>query len=94
MPIWKYLVNRGLTRVENAMMGTELTEAHTGYRAYSRRFLLTIPFLRNADDFSFDTEVLMQAVAFGMHGRPRSLPAVATSPTPPRSASAPGSLTA
>lgn len=66
MPGWKYLVNRSLTIVENAMMGTELTEAHTGYRAYSRRFLLTVPFLRNANDFSFDSEILMQAVAFGM----------------------------
>jgi glycosyltransferase involved in cell wall biosynthesis len=66
MPTWKYLVNRSLTIFENAMMGTELTEAHTGYRAYSRHFLLTVPFLRNADDFSFDSEVLMQAVAFGM----------------------------
>ncbi len=66
MPRWKYLVNRALTRIENRIMGTQLTEAHTGYRAYSRRFLLTIPFLRNANDFSFDSEVLMQAAAFGM----------------------------
>lgn len=66
MPRWKYVVNRALTRVENRVMGTQLTEAHTGYRAYSRQFLLTIPFLRNANDFSFDSEVLMQAAAFGM----------------------------
>jgi len=66
MPRWKYLVNRCLTAIENRIMGTDLSEAHTGYRAYSRRFLLTVPFLRNANDFSFDSEVLMQAVAFGM----------------------------
>lgn len=66
MPRWKYLVNRGLTRVENRIMGTSLSEAHTGYRAYSRDFLMTIPFLRNANDFSFDSEVLMQAAAFQM----------------------------
>jgi glycosyltransferase involved in cell wall biosynthesis len=66
MPRWKYAANRALTSVENRIMGTELSEAHTGYRAYSRRFLLTVPFLRNANDFSFDSEVLMQAVAFGM----------------------------
>jgi glycosyltransferase involved in cell wall biosynthesis len=66
MPRWKYIVNRALTRVENRVMGTSLTEAHTGYRAYSRHFLLTVPFLRNANDFSFDSEVLMQAAAFGM----------------------------
>jgi len=66
MPRWKYLVNRALTTAENRVMGTDLSEAHTGYRAYSRRFLLTVPFLRNANDFSFDSEVLMQAVAFRM----------------------------
>jgi glycosyltransferase involved in cell wall biosynthesis len=66
MPRWKYVVNRALTRFENRIMGAGLSEAHTGYRAYSREFLLTVPFLRNANDFSFDSEVLMQAVAFGM----------------------------
>jgi glycosyltransferase involved in cell wall biosynthesis len=66
MPRWKYLANRLLTGVENRMMTTRLSEAHTGYRAYSRQFLLTVPFLRNANDFSFDSEILMQAAAFGM----------------------------
>ena len=66
MPVWKYVANRLLTSVENAIMGIRLSEAHTGYRAYSRRFLLTVPFLRNANDFSFDSEILMQAAAFGM----------------------------
>jgi glycosyltransferase involved in cell wall biosynthesis len=66
MPRWKYLVNRALTAIENAIMGTHLSEAHTGYRAYSRDFLLEVPFLRNANDFSFDSEILMQAAAFGM----------------------------
>jgi glycosyltransferase involved in cell wall biosynthesis len=66
MPRWKYVVNRVLTATENRIMGTALSEAHTGYRAYSRRFLLTVPFLRNANDFSFDSEVLMQAAAFRM----------------------------
>lgn len=66
MPRWKYLANRILTRTENRIMGTDLSEAHTGYRAYSRRFLLTVPFLRNANDFSFDSEILMQAAFFGM----------------------------
>jgi glycosyltransferase involved in cell wall biosynthesis len=66
MPRWKYVVNRALTAVENRIMGTHLSEAHTGYRAYSRRLLLTVPFLRNAPDFSFDSELLMQAAHFGM----------------------------
>jgi glycosyltransferase involved in cell wall biosynthesis len=65
MPKWKYVANRFLTVVENTVLGTDLTEMHSGYRAYSRRFLLTIPFLRNALDFSFDSEVIMQAVHFG-----------------------------
>jgi hypothetical protein len=46
-------------------MGTELTDLHTGYRAYSRELLLKVPFLRNALDFSFDSEMLMQASHFG-----------------------------
>jgi glycosyltransferase involved in cell wall biosynthesis len=66
MPRWKYVVNRALTAIENRIMGTNLTEAHTGYRAYSRNFLLQVPFLRNANDFSFDSEILMQAAAFKM----------------------------
>ena len=65
MPRWKYVANRFLTITENAVLGTHLAEMHSGYRAYSRRFLLTIPFLRNALDFSFDSEVVMQAVQFG-----------------------------
>jgi glycosyltransferase involved in cell wall biosynthesis len=65
MPTHKYLANRGLTAIENRVLGTQLSEMHTGYRAYSRRLLLGIPFLRNALGFSFDSEVLMQAVHFG-----------------------------
>jgi glycosyltransferase involved in cell wall biosynthesis len=65
MPRWKWLANRFLTTVENAVLGTHLTDAHTGYRAYSRKFLLTVPFLRNSLDFSFDSEMLMQAAYFG-----------------------------
>jgi glycosyltransferase involved in cell wall biosynthesis len=66
MPRWKFLANRVLTAIENRIMGTRLTEAHTGYRAYSRRLLLTVPFLRNSSDFTFDSEMIMQAVHFDM----------------------------
>jgi glycosyltransferase involved in cell wall biosynthesis len=66
MPRWKLVANRGLTAVENRIMGTHLSEAHTGYRAYSRRLLLTVPFLRNSHDFVFDSELLMQAAHFGL----------------------------
>jgi glycosyltransferase involved in cell wall biosynthesis len=65
MPRWKYAANRFLTAIQNRIMGTHLSEAHTGYRAYSRELLLTVPFLRNALDFSFDPELLYQAAEFG-----------------------------
>ena len=65
MPVWKYLSNRGLTIVENLSLGQHLSECHTGFRAYSRRLLETIPFLLNSDKFVFDTEVIAQTVAFG-----------------------------
>jgi glycosyltransferase involved in cell wall biosynthesis len=66
MPRWKYVANRILTEIENAAMGTKLSELHTGYRAYSKRLLLTVPFLRNSADFVFDTELLFQAAHFGL----------------------------
>jgi hypothetical protein len=69
MPRWKQLANRGLTAIENAVLGTRLSEAHTGYRAYSRALLLEVPWLRNALDFSFDSELLMQAVHLGFRVR-------------------------
>jgi hypothetical protein len=59
------VANRGLTRIENLVLGTHLSELHTGYRAYSRQLLLTVPFLRNSIDFVFDSEMVMQAVHFG-----------------------------
>src|SRR5436309_11478438 len=65
MPWWKRLGNRFLTATENRILGLRLSEYHTGYRAYSRRFLETIPFLENSDDFVFDTQVLIQASPFG-----------------------------
>ncbi|MDQ5824672.1 MAG: glycosyltransferase family 2 protein [Chloroflexota bacterium] len=65
MPLWKYVSNRFLTIVENFALGTNLSEAHTGFRAYSRRLLTTIPFLLNSDDFVFDSEVIAQTIAFG-----------------------------
>ena len=65
MPRWKYLANRFLTAIENRIMGTDLSEAHTGYRAYSRRLLLTVPFLRNSLDFAFDSECSCRPRYFG-----------------------------
>jgi glycosyltransferase involved in cell wall biosynthesis len=65
MPLYKIIANRFLTTVENLVLGRRFAELHTGYRAYTRGFLETIPFLRNSNDFVFDTEVIAQAVAFG-----------------------------
>jgi glycosyltransferase involved in cell wall biosynthesis len=65
MPRYKYLANRALTTIENRVLGTHLSEMHTGYRAYSRGLLMNVPFLRNALDFSFDSEMLMQVAHFG-----------------------------
>ena len=65
MPRWKYVANRALTAVENRIVGTTLSELHSGYRAFSRRLLEGVPFLRNSDDFVFDSEMLMQASYFG-----------------------------
>jgi hypothetical protein len=64
MPIYKYISNRFLTLVENLAFRNRLSEYHTGLRAYSRRFLETVPFLLNSDRFVFDSEILAQAVAF------------------------------
>jgi glycosyltransferase involved in cell wall biosynthesis len=66
MPLWKRIANRFLTTLENLAMGRRFSECHTGYRAYSRRFLETVPFLRNSNGFVFDTEVIFQAVHFGL----------------------------
>ncbi len=65
MPLWKYVANRFLTITENLVLRQRLSECHTGFRAYSRRLLETIPFLLNSDKFVFDTEVIAQTVAFG-----------------------------
>jgi glycosyltransferase involved in cell wall biosynthesis len=64
MPLYRYVANKALTFVENRAMGTHFAELHTGYRAYSRKFLETVPFMRNDDAFVFDTQVIAQAVAF------------------------------
>jgi glycosyltransferase involved in cell wall biosynthesis len=66
MPWWKRIANRFLTTVENLALGRKFSECHTGYRAYSRRFLETVPFLRNSNSSVFDTEVIFQAVSFGL----------------------------
>lgn len=65
MPKYKYIFNGMLTALENLVLGTNCTELHTGFRAFSRKLLTTVPFLLNSDNFVFDSEMIMQAVAFG-----------------------------
>ena len=65
MPLYKYIANRLLTAFQNLMLGTKLSEFHTGYRAFSRPVLETLPLLANSDDFVFDNQMVTQAVAFG-----------------------------
>jgi glycosyltransferase involved in cell wall biosynthesis len=64
MPFYKYLANRFLTIIENIVTGQNLGEFHSGFRAYKREVLETIPFVRNSDDFVFDAQFLIQAVYF------------------------------
>jgi glycosyltransferase involved in cell wall biosynthesis len=65
MPIWKYVSNRGLTLIQNVLMGTKLSEYHTGYRAFSRELLAQLPLEQNSDDFLFDNQILAQILARG-----------------------------
>ena len=65
MPLYKYVANRALTAFENIVIGQKLSEYHTGFRAYRRRVLETIPYAGNSDDFIFDNQLLVQAHAFG-----------------------------
>jgi glycosyltransferase involved in cell wall biosynthesis len=74
MPWWKYISNRFLTGVENFVLGLELSEYHTGYRAYSRQVLEEVPFLLNSDKFVFDQEMLVEAVHMGFRIQEVSVP--------------------
>jgi glycosyltransferase involved in cell wall biosynthesis len=65
MPLWKYFANRFLTLVENLLVGAKLSEYHTGYRAFSRRLLERLPLDANSDDFVFDNQIVVQAIALG-----------------------------
>jgi glycosyltransferase involved in cell wall biosynthesis len=65
MPIYKQIGNRLLTQIENTILGQNLSEYHTGYRAYSRRLLMSIPFAENSNNFVFDTEIIIQLLVAG-----------------------------
>ena len=65
MPFYKYVSNRLLTAFQNLFLGVKLSEYHTGFRAFSRELLETLPLLENSDDFVFDNQMIAQAVMFG-----------------------------
>jgi glycosyltransferase involved in cell wall biosynthesis len=67
MPFYKYVANRLLTAFQNLFLGVKLSEYHTGFRAFSRKLLETLPLLENSDDFVFDNQMIAQAVMFGFN---------------------------
>ena len=67
MPRWKYVANVFLTALANIVFGRYLTEIHSGFRAYSRKYLETVQFEQNSDDFVFDTEIIAQGMNFNLY---------------------------
>ena len=76
MPIYKYISNRFLTMTENVIINQKLSEYHTGFRAFSRKILETIPLMENSDDFIFDNQMLCQTLYFGFSVGELSCPAL------------------
>jgi glycosyltransferase involved in cell wall biosynthesis len=65
MPIHKFIGNRVISKIQNILCGSNLSEFHSGYRGYTTKFLKSIPFELNSDEFHFDTEILLQAFHSG-----------------------------
>ena len=65
MPLWRYIPNRAITFAENVLTGAKLSEYHSGYRAFTREVLESVPFVENSDDFVFDNQILMQVLWCG-----------------------------
>lgn len=74
MPLYKYVGNKILTQIENAALGTALSEFHSGYRIYSCHALKQIPFEQNTHDFHFDTQIIIQLHAAGLRVVERPIP--------------------
>jgi glycosyltransferase involved in cell wall biosynthesis len=75
MPLYKWISNRFLTLAQNLLCGAKLSEYHTGYRAFSRRVLESLPLLENSDDFVFDNQMLAQILFAGFEVGEVSCPA-------------------
>ena len=74
MPLYKYVGNRVLTAAQNALLGTRLSEFHSGYRIYSTRALARIPFRLNSNDFHYDTEIIIQLLNAGLRIKELPIP--------------------
>lgn len=74
MPIWKFIANKILTRLENRTFGLDLSEYHTGYRAYSRKALESVNFYNNSDSFVFDQEIIAQFITIKLSIGETSVP--------------------
>ncbi len=74
MPFYKWVGNQTLTRLQNRLLGTRLSEFHSGYRLYSTRALAAVPFERNDDGFSFDSDIIVQLHFAGMRIRELPIP--------------------
>ena len=75
MPLYKYIANRGLTFVQNILLGHKLSEYHTGYRGFTRSVIETLPLERNSNDFIFDNQMLSQVIYQGFRVGEISCPA-------------------
>ena len=69
MPLWRFYGNVMLTALENMVLQMFISEYHSGFRAYSKRYLQSVNLLANSDDFVFDTEIIVQGIAQGLHIR-------------------------
>ena len=65
MPYYKYMGNKILTVMENRLLGTTMSEFHSGYRLYNLHALRQIPIMNNSNDFHFDTEIIIQFLEKG-----------------------------
>jgi len=74
MPLYKFAGNRILTCIQNGLLGSTLSEFHSGYRVYSVRALQAIPFERNSNDFHFDTEIIIQLLLAKLEIRELPIP--------------------
>ncbi len=75
MPLYKYIANRGLTAIQNLLVGAKLSEYHTGYRAFSREVIESLALNENSDDFVFDNQMLAQIIHAGFRIGEVSCPA-------------------